>query len=320
MHRVATLAIDGVAAFELAIPAQILGAARRPGRDDEPLYDVRVCGATAVVATAGGEEIYRVRPPHRLAAALECETIIVPASARAGSQPTAVLDLLRTAHDRGVRIASICTGAFVLAAAGLLDGRSVTTHWAYADELAAAFPAIDVDPSVLFIDDGDILTSAGVASGMDLCLHLIRRDHGAEAAATAARRTVMPPNREGGQTQYVRYDETTTTGDSLASVLAWMQAHLHEPLRLDDIAAHANISTRTLVRRFPEGTGVSPLQWLLRERVRRAQRLLESTRASIEEIAGQTGFRDAARLRRHFVRVVGVTPQAYRRSFRAGER
>lgn len=317
MHTVAVLAIDGVVGFELATPAQILGAARRPGADDERLYDIRVCGAPHVEVTAAGDEIFRMTPPHRLDAALDCETIIVPASSRAGGQPGSVLDLLRTAHRRDIRIASICTGAFVLAAAGLLDGRRATTHWAHVNELTAAHPRVDVDPSVLFIDDGDILTSAGVASGMDLCLHMIRRDHGAEVAAYAARRTVMAPNREGGQAQFVRYEETAAGGGSLASVLAWMQERLHEPLRLADIAAHANMSTRTLVRRFPEGTGVTPLQWLLRERVRRAQRLLEAGRSSIEEIAQQTGFRDAARLRRHFTRVVGVTPQAYRRNFRA---
>lgn len=318
MHVVAALAIDGVVAFELAIPAQIFGAARRHGAD-ERLYDVRVCGAPNVTATASGCDVFRVRPPHRLTEALECDTIIVPASSRAGNQPAAVVDLLRTAHERGIRIASICTGAFVLAAAGLLDGRRATTHWAYADELATAFPAIDVDPTVLFIDDGDVLTSAGVASGMDLCLHLIRRDHGVEVAATAARQTVMPPNRDGGQAQFVRYDESTATGDGLAPVLHWMQENLHRPLRLDDIAAYANMSTRTLVRRFPEGTGVTPLRWLLRERVRRAQRLLETSDASIEEVARQSGFRDAARLRTHFVPAVGVTPQTYRRTFRAGE-
>jgi transcriptional regulator GlxA family with amidase domain len=314
MHSVAALAIDGAVGFELATPAQVLGAARTQAGDR--LYDVRVCGAASVGATANGQHLFALRPPYRLRDALDCETIVVPASTMADRQPESVLRLLRTAHDRGIRIASICTGAFVLASAGLLDGRRATTHWAHTAHLAGAFPTVEVDPSVLFVDEGDILTSAGVAGGIDLCIHLIRRDHGFEVASRAARRVVMPPQREGGQAQFVRHHEVAETGGGFAEVLHWMQENLHTPIGLDQIAARANVSTRTLVRRFPEETGLTALQWLIRERVRRAQLLLESTAFSIEEIAVQTGFRDAARLRQHFKPQVGTTPQAYRRSFR----
>jgi transcriptional regulator GlxA family with amidase domain len=314
MQSVAVLAIDGAVGFELAIPSQMLGAAR--SRTGDRLYDVRVCGGPRITATAAGEALFTLRPPHRLHDALDCDMIIVPASAIADRQPPAVLDLLRTAHSRGIQIASICTGAFVLAAAGLLNGRRVTTHWAYADELAAEFPQVEVDASVLFVDDGDVVTSAGVTSGIDLCIHLIRRDHGVDVANRVARNAVMPPHRDGGQAQFVRYRESIDADESLSEVLLWMRRNLDQPLRLDQIARRANMSTRTLVRRFPEQTGVTPLRWLRQERVRRAQHLLETTGLTIEDIAGRTGFRDGAGLRKHFARLVGVAPQSYRRAFR----
>jgi transcriptional regulator GlxA family with amidase domain len=314
MQSVAMLAIDGAVGFELAIPSQVLGAAR--SRSGERLYEVRVYGGQRVTATAAGQALFTLRPPYRLRDALDCDMIIVPASTVADRQPSAVLDLLRTAHGRGTRIASICTGAFVLAAAGLLDGRRSTTHWAHADALAAKFPRVQVDASVLFVDDGDILTSAGLTSGIDLCIHLIRRDHGVEVANQVARTAVMPPHRDGGQAQFVRYHEPVNGDASLSAVLLWMQRNLDQPLRLDQIARRANMSTRTLVRRFPEQAGVTPLRWLRRERVRRAQHLLESTDLSIEDIAKRTGFADSAGLRKHFTRSVGVAPQSYRRAFR----
>ncbi len=228
----------------------------------------------------------------------------------------AVRTALRQAADAGTRIASICSGAFPLAAGGLLDGLRATTHWAAAPQLAAAYPGIDVDPDVLYVDNGQILTSAGAAAGLDLCLHLIRRDYGSAVAADAARLSVMPLEREGGQAQFIVHDHTPTPrGSTLDPVLAWLRADLARDRTLDDIAAHAGVSTRTLVRRFRDQTGTTPLQWLHRARIRQAQHLLESTRHSVERIGEQVGFGSATAFRDRFKRTTGVSPQAYRRSF-----
>ena len=229
--------------------------------------------------------------------------------------PPAILRALRAAAERGARIASICIGAFVLARAGLLDGRAATTHWKAAAVLAEQFPAIDVDPDVLYVDNGAILTSAGAAAGLDLCLHMVRRDYGARVAADVARVSVMPLERAGGQAQFIAHAPPDPGDSSLEPVLRWLERNAQRELSLADIARRARMSQRTLNRRFREQTGTTPLQWLLRARARRAQQLLETTRHSIEEIATRAGFGSAAAFRARFRTVVGTTPRAYRASF-----
>jgi transcriptional regulator GlxA family with amidase domain len=315
VHSVAVLALDGVVGFDLAIPCQVF-ASTVVGDRGHP-YDVRVCGpGPSVAATSSGVEIYRLEAPYPLAEAVRCDTVIVPGMSMDGRWQREAVEVLRAAHAAGARIASICTGAFVLAEAGLLDGRRATTHWADAPELAARFPQVCVDPAVLYIDDGDLLTSAGVAAGLDLCLHMVRTDHGSAVAAETARMVVMTPQRDGGQAQFIR---RTASGDgdggALEATMHWMREHLEDPLTLSDIAGHARLSVRTLSRRFHEETGTSPTQWLIGQRVDRARELLETTELSVEQVAGDTGFGSAVSLRPHFQRLVGTAPIAYRRAF-----
>jgi transcriptional regulator GlxA family with amidase domain len=328
MHTVVVVALPGVVAFELAIPFQVFATARaaphRAPRLAEAgrLYEVRVAAPSrTVAATASGGAAFAVGDLESLDVIDAADTVLVPAAESAAAPPAAVVSAVRAAHARGARIASICTGAYVLAAAGLLDGRRATTHWAHADDLAARFPAVRVDPSVLFVDDGDVLTAAGVAAGLDLCLHLVRRDHGAAAAAYIARRIVMPPHREGGQAQYLAFAEPPASGASLAPTLSWMRARLADDLQLADIARHAAMSTRTLIRRFRDECGTTPLQWLIRQRLDRARTLLETTTLSVEEVARASGFGTSVSLRQHFARTLGTSPLRYKRSFQdaAGE-
>lgn len=308
-HRVAVLAIDGVVGFELGMPCQVFGSA------GERLYDVQVCGdPSGAGATAYGLEVFRVVPPYPLAAAIDADTVIVPSSETADAQPPEVLEVVRAAHQRGARIASICMGVYVLAAAGLLTGRRVAAHWAHAAQFAGRFPDVEVDANALYVDDRDVLTSAGVTAGVDLCLHLVRRDHGAAVAASTARRLVLAPHRSGTQAQFVE-DPAPVDSGRLEPTLQWMQAHLAEPLTLADIAGHASVSTRSLSRRFRDQTGTTPLQWLIRLRLHRAQELLETTGLSVEQVATAAGFGTAVLMRQHFARALGVSPQAYRRSF-----
>jgi transcriptional regulator GlxA family with amidase domain len=249
----------------------------------------------------------------------EADTVLIPGwnAPDRYVDPELVAALL-AAHERGTRLVSVCTGAFALAATGLLDGRRATTHWLHADELAARYPAVTVDPGVLYVDEGSILTSAGTAAGIDLCLHLVRRDLGADAANTVARRMVVPPHRDGGQAQFVQTPVPPgAEDDHLGPVLAWMAEHLDEPLTVDDLAARANVSPRTFARHFVELTGTTPIQWLLTQRIHRARALLESTDLPVERIAHECGFSTGAGLRSHFQRVVGASPLAYRRTFRA---
>jgi len=224
---------------------------------------------------------------------------------------------VRAAAARGARIASICTGAFVLGAAGLLDGRRATTHWAYARRFARLFPEVEIDPRVLYVDDGDILTSAGVAAGIDLCLHMVRCDHGAEAANRVARRIVVAAHREGGQAQFVERPLTEAPSGGLAPTRVWMVERLAEPLTVADMARHAGYSARSFARRFQAETGTSPLRWLIGQRVEHARRLLESTDLPVEHVAERAGFGTAVAMRQHFARAVSTSPTAYRRAFRA---
>lgn len=311
MHTVVVLALDGVLAFDLSTPVEIFGRAGLP--DGRAAYRVRVC-APADEVDAG---VLSIRVPWGLEALGEADTVVVPGLADpAEPVPEEVLGALREAAEGGARVASICVGAFTLAAAGLLDGRRATTHWAAAEKLSSLYPNVEVDAGVLFVDNGQILTSAGAAAGLDLCLHMIRRDHGSTVAADAARLSVMPLEREGGQAQFIVHDlPPTPRGSALEPLLRWMEDNTGKDLTLNGIATHAGMSTRTLNRRFREHTGTTPLQWLHRARIRQAQYLLEATTHSIDRIAVQAGFGSPTAFRDRFKRVVGTSPHAYRHAF-----
>ncbi|MDQ1706017.1 MAG: AraC family transcriptional regulator, transcriptional activator FtrA [Frankiaceae bacterium] len=311
MHSVAVAVVSGTAQFELAVACEVFGVDRSAMFDD--WYDFKLCAAEPCpVRTAGGLVL---DTPYGLADLVRADTVIVPAAGECAGEHGPLIDALRAAYDNGARIASICTGAFLLAEAGLLDGRRATTHWAHAAELAAQYPAVDVDPNVLYVQDGRIFTSAGTAAGIDLCLHMLRLDFGTDVANTVARRMVVSPHRDGGQAQYVDAPLPRCDGETLGPLLDWALARLEEPLTLPDLARQANVSVRTLVRRFAAATGTTPLQWLLTQRVRRAQHLLESSDEPVERVASLAGFGTAANLRQHFTRIVGVPPMQYRRTF-----
>jgi transcriptional regulator GlxA family with amidase domain len=311
MHTVAVLALDGVIAFDLATPVNTFGFAQLA--DDCPAYEVRVCG-TGPVKT----DTFTMHPNWGLDALADADTIIVPGCENTDAPPPPeAVDALRAAAARGTRIASICVGAFTLAATGLLDGLRATTHWLAAPDLAARHPEIDVDPNVLYVDNGQFLTSAGAAAGLDLCLHMIRRDHGSTAAASVARLSVVPLEREGGQAQFIVHDQPPVPrGTEMERLLTWLAANTTSDLTLADIATHAGMSTRTLNRRFREQTGTTPLQWLHRERVRQAQYLLENTTHPVDRIATEVGFGSPTAFRERFKRVVGTSPNTYRAAFR----
>ncbi|WP_033294210.1 GlxA family transcriptional regulator [Amycolatopsis jejuensis] len=310
MHTVAVLALPQVVPFDLATPIEVFSRTRLP--DGSAGYRVQICGPAREI-DAGA---FILQPPYGLAALAEADTVIIPGRAVADDIPDEVLDALRAAAARGARLASICSGAFVLAATGLLDGLRATTHWAAAPQLAARYPQVDVDPEVLYVDNGALLTSAGAAAGLDLCLYLIRRDYGSAVAADAARLSVMPLEREGGQAQFIVHDlPPVPRGSQMEPLLEWLEENCVKELTLDDVAAYAGMSTRTLNRRFREQTGTTPLQWLLRARIRRAQHLLEATDHPVDRIAGEVGFGSPTSFRERFKRVVGTSPHAYRGSF-----
>jgi transcriptional regulator GlxA family with amidase domain len=309
-RRVAVLAFDGVVLGDLSTPCEIFARVR--DRAGQLAYDVRVCSISSRVRT----EHVTLEVPWRLSALRSAHTVIVPGVEDiARPIPPELTRALRSAIARGARVASICSGAFVLATTGALDGLRATTHWATAAELARRYPKIAVDPSVLYVDNGQLLTSAGAAAGLDLCIHLIRRDLGAEAAATAARAAVMPLERAGGQAQFIAHESPADDGGSVAPLLGWLEENLHRDLTLSVMARRAGMSTRTLTRRFGEQVGATPAAWVARARVRRAQRLLETTHLPVERLASEVGFASATVLREHFGRVVGTSPLAYRRSF-----
>ncbi|WP_171118853.1 MULTISPECIES: helix-turn-helix domain-containing protein [unclassified Streptomyces] len=320
-HRVVVLALDGLLPFELGIPHRIFGRPRdAQGRH---LYEVVTCSVRppGPVETDADFFLHVGNGPETLATA---DTVIIPASYELGPvyEEGVLTDELAAAlaHLRpGTRLASICTGVYVLAAAGYLDGRPATTHWADADRLQRLFPRVKVDPDVLFIDDGDILTSAGVAAGIDLCLHMVRRDHGTAVANDVARRTVVPPHRDGGQAQYIQRPVPDPQQASTTTARVWALGRLHEPIQLRDMAAQVSMSVRTFTRRFREEVGVSPGQWLTQQRVERARHLLESTDLSVDRVAHDAGFGTAQSMRQHLQATLGVTPTAYRRTFRTGE-
>lgn len=312
---VAVLLFSGGPIFESSIPLSVFGIDRQDA--GVPRYRLLVCaGEDGPLRTTGGLEL---TAPHGLEAISRAGTVVVPAWRSITSPPPAdALDALRRAHEEGARIVGLCTGAFVLAAAGLLDGRPATTHWMYAPTLAKRYPSVHVDPRELFVDDGDVLTSAGTAAGIDLCLHIVRTDHGNEAAGALARRLVVPPRRTGGQERYLDRSLPEEIGaDPLAEVVAWALEHLHEQFDVETLAARAYMSRRTFDRRFRSLTGSAPLQWLITQRVLQAQRLLETSDYSVDEVAGRCGFRSPVALRGHFRRQLGSSPAAYRAAYRA---
>lgn len=327
-HRVVAVALPSVHLLDLAAPTHLFGVC------GEGRYTFTVAGTEAgPVRTSTGFDLIA---PAGLEALAEADTVVIPGFRAAGesSPPPALLEALRTAHDRGARLMSICTGAFVLAAAGLLDGRRATTHWFSTGRLAEDYPAIEVDPDVLYVDEGQVLTSAGVASGLDLCLHVVRRDYGASVAAEFARRTVVAPHRDGGQAQFIQrpitmgstpddqacdYTAPAESLDRAAGLQAtrtWAMLHLGEPLSVDTLARHASVSPRTFARRFREETGTTPARWITDQRVALAQGLLERTDLSVEAVALRSGLGSAPSLREHLARRAHTTPTAYRRAFR----
>ena len=316
-RTVAALVGDGVPEFEFAVACEVFGYDRSALAGGRPWYRFMVVRATDHVRTMQG---LLVDTPHGLDALKRADTIVVvPWGDDIETIPEEVLDALRRAHRRGARLLSFCTGAFVLGAAGLLDGRRATTHWAHVERFAQRFPEVKLDPSVLYVDGGDILTAAGTASGIDLCLHVVRLDYGADVANAVARRMVVPPHRDGGQAQYIEAPVTDDC-DPLGDVLPWALEHLDEALTVDELAARAAMSPRTFARRFRQLTGTTPHQWLLTQRVLHAQRLLETTDAPVELIARDCGFGTAAGLRATFQRAVGTSPLSYRKAFRRDPR
>ncbi|MBX9422245.1 MULTISPECIES: helix-turn-helix domain-containing protein [Streptomyces] len=303
METVALAVTDGMLHFELSVAHEVFS---------DPSYDLAVCGPGPVRFGR-----FRLEPDAGFDRLAEAGTVIVPGWADVDVDPPAgLVDAVRAAHEAGARVASLCTGAFVLAAAGLLDGRRATTHWAHTDELAARHPLVEVDPDVLYVDNGTVLTSAGKAAAMDLCLHLVRLDHGSAYANTIARRLVVPPHRSGGQAQFVTAPVPAQEDHPLTELFPWAIERLDQPLTVEDLARRANMSSRHLGRHFRTVTGATPLQWLLTQRIRRAQELLESSGDSVDAIAAATGMGTATTLRRHFNRTLGVPPDAYRRTFR----
>lgn len=316
-HTVAVLALPNVVPFDLVIGAQVFGDPKPHG--GVARYRMLLCGpAPGLVPMAAGVPI---GVPFGLEAVAEADTVVVPGLSDVDvAVPAAVLGALDAAARRGARMVSICTGAFVLAEAGVLDGHRATTHWAHTDRLAARYPRVAVDPRVLYVDDGDVLTSAGMAAGIDLCLHVVRGDHGAEVANAIARRMVVAPHRAGGQAQFIEQPVPATRDSTLQRVQAWVLERLGEPLTVEAMAREANASSRHFTRRFHAEFGTTPLAWLLQQRVRLAQRLLEQTDLPVQRIAVRAGFGSAIALRRHFVRAVGTPPLAYRQAFRGHAR
>ncbi|MFE0174238.1 GlxA family transcriptional regulator [Streptomyces sp. NPDC059002] len=317
-HRIAVLALDGVIPFELGIPQRIFGRARSAA--GQRLYEVVTCSVRppGPVRTDADFAILVEHGPEALA---DADTVVVPASYELGPvyEEGRLTDELAAAlaHIRpGTRLISICTGGYVLAAAGLLDGRPATTHWSSAEHFQRLFPKIRVDADVLFIDDGDVLTSAGVASGVDLCVHVVRRDHGTAVANAVARLTVVPPHRDGGQAQYIQRPVPEPQLATTSTARAWALDRLDQPLQLRDLAEQESMSVRTFTRRFREEVGISPGQWLTQQRVERARHLLESSALSVDQVARDAGFGTAQSMRQHLQAALGVTPTTYRRTFR----
>jgi AraC family transcriptional activator FtrA len=313
INRVAVAVLDGVAPFEVGVLCEVFGTDRTA--DGFPAHTFDLCSPGAVpVRTSAG---FVITPNADLAPLEQADLIAVPAHATNGSLPPEVAAALRRGADRGAYVVSLCSGAFVLAEAGLLDGRRCTTHWNYAAELARRFPLADVHPNALYVEDGRILTSAGTAAGIDLCLHLIRKEHGSAVATKLARRMVVPPHRSGGQAQFVEAPvPRTPDAPTLEPLLTWLVTNLDCPSTVEELAARAHMAPRTFARRFRAETGTTPHDWITAQRVLLARRLLEDTDLGVDAVSVRTGFGDAATLRHHFSKRVGATPHAYRSTFR----
>ncbi|GAA1980053.1 GlxA family transcriptional regulator [Kitasatospora viridis] len=313
LRRVTVLVLDGAKPLDVGIPAQVF-----TNRASMP-YEVRVCGARAGLVTGGDGLSYHVADG--LEAVEWADLVFVPGYRHPDREdpPPAVLEALVAAHARGARVAAISTGAFALAATGLLDGLRATTHWHYTRALAAKHPRVRVDENVLFVDEGSVLTSAGAASGIDLCLHVLRRDLGVAASNHAARRLVAAPYRSGGQAQYVPRSLPESVGERFAATREWALHRLDEPLTVPMLARHAAVSPRTFSRRFVEDTGYTPMQWVMRARVDLARELLERSERSVEQIATEVGLGTGSNLRQHFQQILGTSPVEYRRTFTRGE-
>ncbi|MCX4986323.1 GlxA family transcriptional regulator [Streptomyces sp. NBC_00572] len=308
-HRVVVLALDGVYPFELGIPSRVFGAA-------DGHYEVVTCSVDGGPVRTNSD--FSVTVEHGPEVLRTADTVLLPpfdTSLLSRDLSPGVAEALACVRE-GARLVSICTGAFVLAAAGLLDGRPATTHWTLAGEFRSWFPQVALDPDVLFVDDGDVLTSAGAASGVDVCLHLVRKDHGTAVANHVARVCVVPPWRDGGQAQYIEQPVPETTASGTSATRQWALENLRDPLPLSELADHARMSLRTFARRFNEEVGMSPGRWLIQQRVARARHLLESTDLAVDDIAGEVGFATGTSLRQHLHAAIGVTPLAYRRTFR----
>ncbi|MFD1149966.1 helix-turn-helix domain-containing protein [Saccharothrix hoggarensis] len=312
LRTVAAVVVDGLAPFEFGVVCEVFGVDRT--EDGVPAFDFRVCGEHpgAPVRTSVGASIV---PDYALDALEDADLVAVPAATIRDTYPPAVLDALRAVNRRGGTLISVCSGAFILGAAGLLDDRRCTTHWRHVGDLAERFPDAKIDPDVLFVDDGDIVTSAGTAAGIDACLHVVRRELGAATTAAIARRMVVAPQRDGGQRQFVELPTPPHQGDSLQPVLAWLLDRLDEDHTVATLAERAKMSERTFARRFAAETGTTPHRWLTNQRVLRARQLLEETQLTVEDVAHRCGFGTAALLRHHFTSVVGLPPKDYRRSF-----
>jgi transcriptional regulator GlxA family with amidase domain len=316
MHRVVVLALEGVYPFELSIPVRIFGTAA--GRDGRPLYEVVTCSLDGRPVVTSAD--FAITVAHGSEVLATAGTLVVPPFTCGPDDDRAWLpdELARALAllPAGARVLSICTASYVLAAAGLLDGRTATTHWNEADHFQRTFPQVEVDANVLFVDNGQVLTAAGVAAGVDVCLHLVRRDHGSEVANRVARLCVVPPWREGGQAQYIDRPVPEPASATTAATREWALGELHRPLTLAELAGHARMSVRTFCRRFREEVGMPPGQWLTRQRVEHARRLLETTDLPVDQVAEHAGFGTAASMRRHLSLTIGVPPMAYRQAFR----
>ncbi|GAA1803985.1 helix-turn-helix domain-containing protein [Planosporangium flavigriseum] len=314
LKRVAVIVLDGVAPFELGVVCEVFGTDRTA--DGFPGYQFDTCSPDGVpVRTKSG---WLLTPTADLAPVEQADLVAVPAFPVGSDVPPAVLAALRRAAERGAYVFSVCSGAFLLAEAGLLDGRRATTHWMYADELARKYPKVSVDPNVLYVAEDNIATSAGTAAGIDLCLHLVRQEHGSAVATALARRMVVPPHRDGGQAQYVEAPlPRTADAPTLEPLLSWLITTLHADHTVESMAARAHMSPRTFARRFRAETGTTPHDWLTTQRVLLARRLLEDTDLGVDAIAVRAGFGTAAMLRHHFTKRLGATPQSYRTTFRS---
>ncbi|OJF10354.1 transcriptional regulator FtrA [Couchioplanes caeruleus] len=314
---VSVLAYEGMSAFEIGIVTEVFGLPRP--EFDVPWYELTICAEEpGAVPVIGGASLHT---PHGLEAFATADTVIVPGVSDVSVDPSpALVAALRQAHHRGARIMSICSGAFALAGAGLLEGRRATTHWRYAERFRRRYPDVALDPDVLYIDDETVFTSAGSAAGLDLCLHVVRRDHGAAIANAVARRLVIPPHRDGGQAQFIEAPMTADPADDrIAASMAWALAHLADAITVDTLADRAYMSARTYLRHFARATGTTPIRWLINQRIQASLALLETTTTPIEKIARSVGFDSAVTYRHHFGHTMRTAPSAYRRAFRTGE-